>query len=258
MTSLYIYALREPSNAEIRYVGKTNCPTQRLHNHRFGNYRNRNSRLYDWVHSLNGKPLLTILSVCDENEWGIKEIGWISYLREVGADLLNISTGGAGPIVGRTHSPSLEAREKLRKAHAEQFADPKRREKHSEAVKAWFAALPEDKKEHIRNAGRVELNKHRDPVRQGRLAKARWAAMTPTEREEWISFRTQRIRETMTPEKKARMSVASVLKSSSTEWRERSRRNKKNDWARLSPKQYADRCERIRAGKATRKVRLTP
>lgn len=255
MNTLYIYALRDPSDGGIRYVGKTNDLAKRLHNHRFSAYRNKNARLYDWIHSLASRPLVTVLSVCDEKEWGAREIEWIAYLRSIGVELCNISIGGAGPYLGQPRSHSESAKAKLREANRLQFADPQKKQRHSDAVKVWFASLPEEKQEHLRGVGRTELAKHRDRGRQRKLMNARWNAMTPEQREQFIEFRARRSRETMTPEKRAHLSAASVKTCNDPGWRESHRQSKKNDWARLTPEQYEDRCARIRAGKAARKAR---
>lgn len=91
---VYIYALIDPNNNEIRYIGKTKYKAQRKAYH---NYDKSNKAKAEWVNELklnNQKPIFEILEECNENNWEKKEMKHISDAKEKGCKLLNISKGG--------------------------------------------------------------------------------------------------------------------------------------------------------------------
>jgi len=93
---IYIYALRDPTNSYVRYVGKTNNLERRYKAHI---QRSRWSNLHssNWIRSIlkNGlSPIMDVLEVCDEDNWEDREIFWISYYRDI-YDLTNILDGGS-------------------------------------------------------------------------------------------------------------------------------------------------------------------
>ena len=102
-----IYALSDPANGNIRYVGKT-CYSlkKRLTEH----LRDKTvSYKTNWIKSLvrkGVKPHIEILEDLgnpSDEEWAIAEKFWIKYLRFLGCDLTNIAEGGEGGS-----SPSAE------------------------------------------------------------------------------------------------------------------------------------------------------
>lgn len=100
---IYIYALRDPTNSYVRYVGKTNNPERRLKAHI---QRSKTSRLHssNWIRNVlkNGLfPMMDILEICNEQDWEAREIFWIAYYRDL-YDLTNILDGGSHePTYGR-------------------------------------------------------------------------------------------------------------------------------------------------------------
>ena len=93
---IYIYALRDPTNSYVRYVGKTNNPERRLKAHI---QRSKTSRLHssNWIRNVlkNGLfPMMDILEICNEQDWEAREIFWIAYYRDL-YDLTNILDGGS-------------------------------------------------------------------------------------------------------------------------------------------------------------------
>lgn len=125
--SVYIYALIDPCDGEIRYVGKSIRPRQRLQNHcnePAGTWRT------NWLQSLKRRgrrPQLRILQVLDrDDDWQQAERRWIADLKAEGVRLTNCTAGGDGVVglpseirarmrmvwLGRKHKP--ETLEKLR------------------------------------------------------------------------------------------------------------------------------------------------
>lgn len=96
----YIYTLKDPISKEIRYVGKTKDIKDRLKRHMSDSYlieswTNKNK----WLLNLKNKGLNPILEVIDEgNQSNINEleIKWISYYKDLGLDLTNMTNGGDG------------------------------------------------------------------------------------------------------------------------------------------------------------------
>lgn len=73
----YIYALRDPDNNKVRYIGKTNNYKKRRHEHTI---ITGNTKKDKWIEKLvqNGKcPIFEILEECTENNWHRKEIKYI-------------------------------------------------------------------------------------------------------------------------------------------------------------------------------------
>ncbi len=94
---VYIYALIDPVTDEIRYVGKSIRPMQRLQNH--CNEKARTWRT-NWIQSLiaaGRRPEVRVLEILDrDDDWKAAEIHWIASLRDRGARLTNCTSGGDG------------------------------------------------------------------------------------------------------------------------------------------------------------------
>ncbi len=99
---VYIYALVDPDDSTVRYIGKTSYPRRRLVEH--VKARQRNYGLVAWVRALTkiGKaPLMWMLQTTTRERWQAAEKAWIRLARRHG-DLFNIEDGGEGEQVGRT------------------------------------------------------------------------------------------------------------------------------------------------------------
>lgn len=92
--NVYIYALVDPLDHQIHYVGKTNNLDFRLGSH----IRQRSNLLRKrWVTSLVTRgllPQMIILEKVEESNWQSREIHWISLGRKSGWPLTNIQNGG--------------------------------------------------------------------------------------------------------------------------------------------------------------------
>lgn len=135
-----IYSIACPDTGNIRYVGKSveNRLKERWACHLRDARANKATKCHRWIRGLliSGKsPVFSILEWVDE-DWAEAECRWIKNFRIQGANLLNQTDGGQGPI-GRTLSP--ESIEKTRSAHIGS--------KRSEEAKARMrAAWTEDRK----------------------------------------------------------------------------------------------------------------
>lgn len=138
MKTYYIYALVDPRTKEIRYVGKTINPSQRLIKHTTPWYYNDGTHKGRWIKQLiqlGLKPEMTILKTVSEEEWQKEEILTIKKYRET-HNLTNIDEGGSG---GMGREASQETKDKLSQS----------------MIRRWKDIDPlEYKKRVIRNTGR--------------------------------------------------------------------------------------------------------
>lgn len=135
----YIYALIDPRDDRIRYVGKASNIKRRFSQH-CSIQREKNHRA-NWLtklRSLELEPTLKIIEECGGSNWSERETYWIRYYRELGCDLVNATGGGEG-ATGRIITD--ETRRKMGKAskgrtHSEEtkrkMSKAKKGKKHSE------------------------------------------------------------------------------------------------------------------------------
>jgi len=98
----HIYVLKDPNSGEIRYVGKSDKPKERLVEHiRKSKYKKTYKN--NWIQNLikeDKKPILEIIDTVPMCEWSEKEKYWIKYYRENGCSLTNLTDGGDGGNFG--------------------------------------------------------------------------------------------------------------------------------------------------------------
>lgn len=122
---VFIYGLVDPLTDEIRYIGKTVRPKERLQNHM---NEKSNCHRSHWLQSLKAQGLrpsmVLIEEVCGAWPWQESERHWIAYGRRHGWPLTNNTSGGDGvpdlPIetrrkmastwLGRKHSDETKAK----------------------------------------------------------------------------------------------------------------------------------------------------
>jgi hypothetical protein len=98
MNPVYIYSLVDPRDKRVRYIGKTVNITKRYENH-LHQMQGFNPHKENWIKKLttiNLKPELQIIEICNEKNWKDREKYWIAYYREKHNDLTNILDGGEG------------------------------------------------------------------------------------------------------------------------------------------------------------------
>ena len=88
---VYIYALADPRDSSIRYVGKSATPNTRYEQHLVDRTSNRYKT--DWIQSLLGsgnRPRLEILETVDPSDWIEAEHHWLGLGYQRGWPLVNI------------------------------------------------------------------------------------------------------------------------------------------------------------------------
>lgn len=93
-----IYALLDPADGSVRYIGKARDSAKRF----VGHLREvrRRSPLYDWIWKLRASglvPVLTVLETCAEADWKERERFHIADGRARGLRLLSLADGGDQP-----------------------------------------------------------------------------------------------------------------------------------------------------------------
>ncbi len=108
---LFIYALLDPADETVRYIGITISPAKRLQCHRENDCKNRDLRA--WLESLPNGPLLRVLSTVSRGCWKKAEKSWISYARSQGR-VFNLHDGGSSSAFW-AKEPKPQPRKKRRK-----------------------------------------------------------------------------------------------------------------------------------------------
>jgi group I intron endonuclease len=98
MKTTFIYALIDPRDGQIRYIGKTNNTKQRLQNH-CNPARYQKTHKFNWIKLLRSKGLKPQIKVIEEipvSQWKKREKYWIYYFKKQGCKLVNTCGGGEG------------------------------------------------------------------------------------------------------------------------------------------------------------------
>lgn len=115
----WIYALCDPRDASIRYIGITTQRVQkRLNAHLRLAREGRQLHCSNWLRQLQQEGLRPQIKVLEHTYDARREVFWIERLRAQGCDLTN---GTAGGISGYFHSP--QARAKIAEAGQKRFKD---------------------------------------------------------------------------------------------------------------------------------------
>lgn len=99
MMAVEIYALRDPRDGSIRYIGKANDAEKRLKSH-LRDARRRDTPVYRWIRLLGNVGMQPTLEVIDRpaaDMWEASERRHIIEARERGDRLLNVADGGDEP-----------------------------------------------------------------------------------------------------------------------------------------------------------------
>lgn len=96
---IYIYALIDPRDNQVRYIGKTKNVEKRLKEHL---NRSTITKKGSWIKSLkeqNLKPSIQIIDTTSNIDWITKEQYWIGMF----SNLLNMTNGGENPPVFKAY-----------------------------------------------------------------------------------------------------------------------------------------------------------
>lgn len=184
-TTTFIYALTDPRDHSIKYVGKADSPASRFSYH----FKKEETRKSRWVHSLrslNMRPLLEVIEEVSLNDWQDSERFWISYLKFLGFDLTNTAIGGLGG--GPSVMPE-ETKAKLRVALKGRVFSEDHKKRISDAAKSSLKA----------KAHRATLN---TPHRAAKISAGHKASQRSAE---WVRILGGRPR---TPEHQAKLTNA--------------------------------------------------
>ncbi len=136
MKAVHIYFLYESDTRAVRYVGKTE---QKLSTRLVAHLRDKTKcHRVNWIRGLiarGAKPEIEVLeTIHGDHPWQESERYWISRLKELGAILVNGTSGGDGV---RNVSPEGKAR--ILAAHLGRKASPETCKKISDYRKTWRA-----------------------------------------------------------------------------------------------------------------------
>ncbi len=98
MKNVYIYALIDPRNNQVRYIGKANNPEDRYKNH-YNSARDKNTHKRNWINNVRKdglRPELLILDEVSIDNWQYWECFYISLYKTYGFNLVNYTNGGDG------------------------------------------------------------------------------------------------------------------------------------------------------------------
>ena len=102
----YIYTLSD--GEKIRYIGKTKFITKRYNSH-INESKYKRTYKEKWINNVllnNGKIVMEILDICNDDISDEIESYWIYQIKCWGFDLVNLTLGGDGgsPMLGKKHS----------------------------------------------------------------------------------------------------------------------------------------------------------
>lgn len=162
----FIYALSDPRDGKIYYVGATTQPAARLS--QLICHRTRRAPVFAWIRSLievGMRPLLAVVERVTAAEWEEVERRWIQHYRDAGTPLTNLARGGRGTL-GVPISSSLRA---LLPALAQRVHKGAQR---SDSAKERMRTAQLQRVERERAAGIVRVQPPRSEETRRRMAEA--------------------------------------------------------------------------------------
>jgi len=135
MNFTYIYTLSD-KNGVVRYVGKTNTPRKRLHDHIKESLNFKiPSHKKNWIKSLlekDERPIIEVIDEVPESEWPFWEQYWIDQIKSWGFNLTNSTEGGQG---GNGYKHSEQSKTKMRLSKLGGLLTEEHKSKISKALK---------------------------------------------------------------------------------------------------------------------------
>lgn len=93
-----IYVLRDPRTNEPCYAGKAKRPICRLRRHMREPASGKMRRWVEELKALGLEPVLEVIEYCQGDSWTQRERHYIKHFRSLNPNLLNIRSGGQGPL----------------------------------------------------------------------------------------------------------------------------------------------------------------
>ena len=177
---IHIYTLVDPRNGQVRYVGKTVDPKNRLSVHLKDGDRTYRG---NWIKSLKREgytPEMRTLEIVSSagTEWQEREKFWIQFYRQQGFQLTNLTDGGEGCLgrevsseTRRKISTALKGNPKIIAALTGRKASEKTRQKMSESLKKSEAMQAHVAKLHAANVGVPRPEEVRQKLRMANIGK---------------------------------------------------------------------------------------
>ncbi len=231
-----IYALVDPRDNAIRYVGKTRQKlSSRLSGHLACAKYRRNHR-ERWIFSLldNGlKPCIVALDSVEDSEADQSEIWWIAKMRDAGCDLTNATAGGDG---GRLSQESEDKRLANSQWYRRSETPHAKSIRSAAASKRWQSLSEQDRKRIIQTASSASAS--RDD---------RTMSLSDSERRRRSEHGKQqmaRLHGSRSPEERQNFARIAGLKNPGYVWTPEHRRaasdRRKSWWASLTEKERAE------------------
>ena len=127
-----IYGLIDPISGQVRYVGKSIHPIQRLKEHLKAARLKHKNRCCNWIRSLLKKgrePVLIILQhYVPLKLWRDAERFWVQYYKDKGCKLTNLAPAGIGSDFEEI------SRKRMSESHKKTWQDPAYRKRHKEGM----------------------------------------------------------------------------------------------------------------------------
>lgn len=108
-----IYALIDPRDNDIRYIGRANCEIERFKAHLTDTYESYKVRWIAKLKELNLQPILQVICRVPEIEWEETEKMFIAFYKSIGCRLTNLSAGGDGLSVMAPKSPEFRRKRSI-------------------------------------------------------------------------------------------------------------------------------------------------
>lgn len=198
----FIYALKDPTTGDVRYVGKANDVRKRLSAHKKEVRLGRKHHRANWLRSLLVRGINPVLEIIDEvpNEpwtWQAIEVAYIQFYRELGCDLVNTTRGGEGTGRGED-SPRFG--KPISAAHRLAVSNAQRGVKDGPLSAERRAAISEMNKGRVKTVEwRAALSRAQKGVKDGPLSLAHRAKISAGNKGKTIPCEVRaRIRATLT------------------------------------------------------------
>lgn len=127
----YIYVLSLKSDEEIRYVGQTLCPKNRLRQHLQERGKNKGLPVNRWILKHNKEIQMEVVEICSLDKLDETEDFYINYFKSLDFSLLNLVPGGYST---RGYKYTPEQKKQTSEATRRSFESKERRIKQSRAL----------------------------------------------------------------------------------------------------------------------------